>query len=1534
MKKFSIFLLLAAFFVPLAMNAQNSMLKKSKGSVQTKGSVQLEMRASTNETPSNPLLSKLESAKEAALEELNNRAGNRGSSTVTASRITSTSATWTGSEGESWNVAITISNTNGLNQAVTNGYAQYGTQTNYATIGTFSTSGISGTITSIDVDCASYNGNGTVSVTVGGAAFGSSQSIPRWSNNAGGTRTFTGSASGNIVVTMTNGSYTHRAMYIKSITVTYQDAGCSAPEDFAASNVTSNSATFSWTETGTSDMWVIYYMAEDDEDVSYELADTNPFTLTGLNPVTTYYALVTPYCGDLDQDSEVITFTTADLPCSMPTDLAVNNITTNSATFSWSGEGESYNVQYRTPGGREIILYEDFEGDMDGWTETSVGSNTGIYSGAPNSGEYMYGFMRNGNNIQYLISPELSNIEEGSVFAFYHMAYNGNATIYVGYSSTTTATNQFTWGTAQTVTSSTSYDMYAMEIPAGTKYVGIRVNALSNGVYYFVDDAFVAGPYVEPGEWHTANNVTSPYTFTGMDPETEYEWQVQAVCGGDDGESLWASASSTFTTLSPCGTPTGLTTTDITNNSATLSWTAILDAYNVRYRKGFVYDFESATPWAVDNFAPCTTYDGDQYETYGFSSWTFPNAGYTGACIAFNNDNEGSSNMYSHSGNAFGVMFNAGSSSVQSNDWFILPELTIESGDVFSFWGREITDQYGAETINVGIYGSTDGTFSAYLAQNVSVSSTEWTEFSYDLSSYAGQTIKLAINCVSQDIFGFMFDDIFVGNPSNDWSTPVAVNGSSYALTGLDMDTYYTWQVQGTDCDGNGGTTSWASDYFTTLNGILVTEITADDVEVVVGGTANITGLEVLPTDATNPAVTYTSNDETIATVTDAGVVTGVAVGTTTITIAATDGSGVTFDINVTVNGIDVTGITAGDDITIMTGETATISYTVTPNNATDASVTFTSEDATIATVDADGVVTGVSVGETTITIASVSNPDVTATVTVTVTSNPDAVQFTVNVPATAHPGDVITVEAYMAAPTSGNYDGFTSLGVHLYYDNTAFQHTADPSYGAVGNACMMHTFTYPEDGVVRVSFIQPAGSPTTVTGLLFSMEFTVLEGIESGSYTFHVEPMAAANFTCNYNNGQPATQIPYEYTPSTVEVTVLSSFFKDIIGYAGPDGNGGNYYLIATPIGTVAPADVKDANDATRSMVDSNDDYDFDLYYFDNDQDFEWINYKGDANFSNPGGFNLEPGKGYLYANSQNIRLEFTGYAYTELDEVTLTISSTNPYSMKNWNLVGNPFAQTAWLVEGYDFYTMNNDATMIVQVGDGFENSIEAMEGIFVKAANDGDVLHFTTTEPAKSNGKGLILNLNQGQKLIDRAVVRFGEGRTLPKFQIKKNCTQLYIPMDNEDYAVVRSEEVGEMPVSFKAEENGSYTLNFSALNTEFGYLHLIDNMNGNDVDLLATPSYSFVAKTTDYAQRFKLVFATGNVLEDSFAFFSNGSFVINNEGNATLQVIDINGRILSNETINGCANVNVNAASGVYMLRLINGDNVKVQKVVVR
>ena len=143
-------------------------------------------------------------------------------SIVTSSKVTSSSVSWTGSASETWSVIVTGGATN---QNVTSGYAQVGTKNSPSTSITLSTSGISGTITSVVLDCASYSGLATVSCTVGGSSFGEqTQSSPSWSNNNGGNVTFNGSASGAIVITMTNGSG-GRAMYIKSITVTYTPGG-------------------------------------------------------------------------------------------------------------------------------------------------------------------------------------------------------------------------------------------------------------------------------------------------------------------------------------------------------------------------------------------------------------------------------------------------------------------------------------------------------------------------------------------------------------------------------------------------------------------------------------------------------------------------------------------------------------------------------------------------------------------------------------------------------------------------------------------------------------------------------------------------------------------------------------------------------------------------------------------------------------------------------------------------------------------------------------------------------------------------------------------------------------------------------------------------------------------------------------------------------------------------------------------------------------------------------------------------------------
>ncbi len=124
----------------------------------------------------------------------------------------------------------------------------------------------------------------------------------------------------------------------------------------------------------------------------------------------------------------------------------------------------------------------------------------------------------------------------------------------------------------------------------------------------------------------------------------------------------------------------------------------------------------------------------------------------------------------------------------------------------------------------------------------------------------------------------------------------------------------------------------------------------------------------VEPANATNKSITWTSSDESVATVKN-GVVKALKTGSATITAKLGE---FTKTCAVTVTGTNVTGISLDKTtLALNVGETGKLKATVSPADASNKGVIWSSSDKAVATVAEDGTVKAVKAGETTITAAA-----------------------------------------------------------------------------------------------------------------------------------------------------------------------------------------------------------------------------------------------------------------------------------------------------------------------------------------------------------------------------------------------------------------------------------------------------------------------------------------------------------------------------------------------------------------------------------
>ena len=430
-----------------------------------------------------------------------------------------------------------------------------------------------------------------------------------------------------------------------------------------------------------------------------------------------------------------------------------------------------------------------------------------------------------------------------------------------------------------------------------------------------------------------------------------------------------------------------------------------------------------------------------------------------------------------------------------------------------------------------------------------------------------------------------------------------------------------------------------------------------------------------------------------------------------------------------------------------------------------------------------------------------------------------------------------------------------------------------------------------------------------------------------AGEYDYGTEITLTATPATGYDfvNWTNEGEVVSTETSYTFEVTgdaeyiahfeaALPAMTLDIEGFTS-DGDG--WYLIASPL----------AEETAVTDVDNMTSNEYDLYYFDQTQELEWVNYKPDGNVVNPG-FPLVPGKGYLYANSESVTLTFRGVPYAGNGEVELIYEEGHPLS--GWNLIGNSWYNATATIGERNFMRMNDSRTDLVVAED---LNIAPMEGIFVYTEAENEILQLMPGRKSGTTDERLVLNLSGSTgDVIDRVIVRLGEGSTLPKLMLdEEHHTKVYVPQEDGEYAVVNGSETNIIPVNFKASELGMYKFSVRVDNTNISYLHLIDKVTGEDVDLLIDDTYTFVGTTTEREDRFilRLDYNSSTSEGDIFAYQNGDDIVVCGEG--TVRVYDLRGRFITSCEVNGVETIEA-MPIGVYIFKMY-GEHTKTQKIVV-
>lgn len=497
----------------------------------------------------------------------------------------------------------------------------------------------------------------------------------------------------------------------------------------------------------------------------------------------------------------------------------------------------------------------------------------------------------------------------------------------------------------------------------------------------------------------------------------------------------------------------------------------------------------------------------------------------------------------------------------------------------------------------------------------------------------------------------------------------------------------------------------------------------------------------------------------------------------------------------------------------------------------------------------------------------------------------------------------------------------------YFYFDGTT-----------VTGACYLSSFKiYYLDLYYTTSATVPSGDYWHVNG---SGVLTDNTTIPAGSYTF-TSPITVPNgktLTVNGYLGTSSANLVIEDGGQLIVPTgteVAATFIKNVPENTSKDVAVTGWTLISSPTYNVPNAGNPYEN--FGDVTNLEDDGGYLLYKYDEKERY-WRSSQTTGHEYDK----LYVAQGYLYGNNSGTAIEFTGNVNSAASySIDLSYNEKDSDNLAGFNLIGNPFSHDIYkgvggaindskLADG--FYIIENGEAWTAKLG--YDTPIKPGQGILVKATEEFKLTINNTTANAtadKANHDNIMFKV-ENSECSDVAYALFDKGYGLNKISHRGDMVpMLYIPQNGENYAIAMMDDnIKTFNLGFEAKTTAKYTLTYKAKG-EFNYLHVIDRMTGEDIDMLLEGEYSFVGSPQDDNNRF--IVRLGYLPnyddngEDTFAYQNGSDIVVSGEGE--LKIFDVMGRKVASITINGVETVNI-PTQGVYIMKL----NEKTQKIVVR